>query len=294
MIKIFRQYPVINGFMRVPQNLDNEKTKYIPGNHVNNPVGLSLVGLKGFNGNGEGWNIVQNGAFAPVVVNDVLQITSVGTGSTKNAFWNSAKLFTGKSFDISFTYRCAQSSGQADGMTFTVQNDPAGLLAVGNQGSGLGYVGLTKSFAYAIDVYSGSTGTRGGTGLSTDGAPFTFHNFQVADLVNMRDTHPKNVRIQYDAVLSTFTETVVDATNSNTYIKTYTGINLRNIIGADEAYYGFTGATGGSKADQYISNFNIAIDAFGSLDNTQTKVVTIKRNTEYVEFLASQVSAIGS
>lgn len=39
MIKIFRQYPVINGFLQVPPNKESERTKYIVGNHINDPVG---------------------------------------------------------------------------------------------------------------------------------------------------------------------------------------------------------------------------------------------------------------
>lgn len=39
MIKIYRQYPVINGFLQVPPNLEPDRTKYIVGNHVNDPVG---------------------------------------------------------------------------------------------------------------------------------------------------------------------------------------------------------------------------------------------------------------
>jgi hypothetical protein len=39
MIKIYRQYPVINGFLQVPPNLESDRTKYIVGNQVNDPVG---------------------------------------------------------------------------------------------------------------------------------------------------------------------------------------------------------------------------------------------------------------
>lgn len=289
MIKIYRQYPVINGFLQVPPNNPADKTKYIVGNRRRNPVGLSLASLKGFNGNGTGWNKVQSGAFAPVVASDVLQITSVGVSSTKNAFWDTAKIYTGKSFKISFTYRCAQSSSQADGITFTVHNDPDGLAAVGSAGAGLGYVGLRNSFGYAINVDSGTTGTYGGTGLSTGGAAFSYRNFLISDPVNLRDTRAKNITIEYDADASSFIETIVDAVNGNTYTRTFTGINLNSIIGTDQAYYGFTGATSSSKADQFISNFNVVINAFNSPDSDSIKDAVIKRNTEYLEFLTATV-----
>lgn len=43
MIKIYRQYPVINGFLQVPPNLESDKTRYIVGNQVNNPAGTVLA-----------------------------------------------------------------------------------------------------------------------------------------------------------------------------------------------------------------------------------------------------------
>lgn len=43
MINIFRQYPVVNGFIQVPPNKESEKTKYIVGNQLENPTGSSIV-----------------------------------------------------------------------------------------------------------------------------------------------------------------------------------------------------------------------------------------------------------
>jgi hypothetical protein len=43
MINIFRQYPVVNGFIQVPPNRESERTKYIVGNQLENPVGSSIA-----------------------------------------------------------------------------------------------------------------------------------------------------------------------------------------------------------------------------------------------------------
>jgi hypothetical protein len=43
MINIFRQYPVVNGFIQVPPNKESEKTKYIVGNQLENPTGSSIA-----------------------------------------------------------------------------------------------------------------------------------------------------------------------------------------------------------------------------------------------------------
>ena len=45
MIKIFRQYPIINGFLQLPNNLESEKSKYILAGDgkLNPPTGTSIT-----------------------------------------------------------------------------------------------------------------------------------------------------------------------------------------------------------------------------------------------------------
>lgn len=45
-IQIFRQYPVINGFVQLPPNRVEDKTKYVVGNR--DLVGTSLTSVEGF------------------------------------------------------------------------------------------------------------------------------------------------------------------------------------------------------------------------------------------------------
>jgi hypothetical protein len=284
-IQIFRQYPIINGFVQLPPNRVEDKTKYVVGNRKRNPFGTSLSSIKGFGGNGAGWNIVTNAAFVPTVVNDVLKITNSGVGNTANAFWNTSKMFTAKDFTISFTYT-GQNNG-ADGVAFVVQDDPAGINAIGATGDGLGYRNITRSFAYGLNIFQTSR-----SALSTSGANFS--NTSTSP-VNLRNTNPKNVTLTYNSVALTITELIVDtiAVDGNgknlQYTKTHVDKDLAAIIGNDQAYYGFTGSTGGSNANQTISNFVISMNGVGGLDSTQNKDVVIPKNAEYFEFLAYNV-----
>lgn len=278
-IQIFRQYPVINGFVQLPPNRVEDKTKYVVGNRKKNLFGTSLSNIKGFGGNGAGWNIVTNEEFVPTVVSDVLKITNSGVGNTSNAFWNTSKMFTAKDFTIGFTYT-GQNNG-ADGVAFVVQDDPNGINAIGATGSGLGYRNITRSFAYGLNIF-----TTSGTDISTSGDSF---GFTVPGSVNLRNTNPKNVTITYDPVAFTITENIIDTVTLAEYTKTHSNINLTTIIGNDQAYYGFTGSTGGTDANQTISNFVINMNGVGGLDDTLNRDVIIPKNAEYFEFLAYNV-----
>ena len=263
----------------MPPNKIEEKTKYIVGNHKHNPFGTSLSSIKGFGGDGSGWHIVTNNAFVPTVVDDVLKITNSGVGNSANAFWNTSRMFTAKDFTISFTYT-GQNNG-ADGIAFVVQDDPTGINAIGATGNGLGYRNITRSFAYGMNIF-----TTSGTDISTSGASFSFAS---PSPVNLRNTNPKNVTLTYDPAALTITESIVDTVAATQYTKVHEGIDLTEIIGNNQAYYGFTGSTGGTTANQTISNFMIRMNGVGGLDSALTRDVIIPKNAEYLEFLAYNV-----
>src|SRR4051794_25473242 len=80
-----------------------------------------------------------------------------------------------------------QSVGPADGMTFIIQNDPAGLHALGGDGSGLGYALapdgpaiIKNSVGLEVNIYDS---THQGTYLATQGASGIF-NYLSASPVN--------------------------------------------------------------------------------------------------------------
>jgi len=65
---------------------------------------------------------------------------------------NSTLNFTA-AFSYDFTVNLGSSDAGADGMTFTIQNDPRGLCACGTAGGSLGTGGITNSVAIEIDTY---------------------------------------------------------------------------------------------------------------------------------------------
>ena len=84
-------------------------------------------GVSGFGGNGTGWTVTNgaNAPAAPAIAANVLTLTDNGPPifETRSAFYNT-KVPTG-AFTASFVYTAAGDM-QADGVTFTLQNSPAG------------------------------------------------------------------------------------------------------------------------------------------------------------------------
>jgi hypothetical protein len=209
-------------------------------------------------GNGSGYTLNSNiSSTAPSISNGTLTLTTNGVpNQASSAFFNTPQS-TG-SFTAVFTY---QGVGTADGITFVMQNDPAGLHALGSLGSGLGYAAtggnpqqIVKSVGLQIDLYlftgNGSTGTY----LGTQGASGIF-NYLPSSPVDFSTGHPIQFTIAYDATAHTLSETLVDTISTTTYSHTFTGINLASVVGGSSAYVGFAGGTGGLASTQTISGF---------------------------------------
>src|ERR1041384_8253540 len=93
--------------------------------------------ITGFGGTAQsGWtaNHFGTGASASVSgvgdINDVLNLTSADNGDANSYFFNTPQQLTAGGWTASFTYQyTAGSTTPADGITFTMQNDPRGAGA---------------------------------------------------------------------------------------------------------------------------------------------------------------------
>ena len=208
-------------------------------------------GVTSFGGNGNGWTL--NGTPYASIKNDVLTLTD-GFYWEASSAWYCVPVST-ESFTVGFTYT---GIGTADGAAFVLQNDPRTLKAVGDVAGSLGYGSagdpmraVKPSAAYQINLAHVSGAQIPGTNFVLNGATGSYHT---TGSVNVASGHPLDVVLVYDSPTRTMTELIHDTVTEATYINTYTGIDLPGTLGAT-AHVGFTGADGGSKSTQTITNF---------------------------------------
>jgi enamine deaminase RidA (YjgF/YER057c/UK114 family) len=135
----------------------------------------------------------------------------------------------------------------ADGMTFTIQG--VSNAALGGTGGALGYAGIAKSVAIKFDLYSNAGEGPNSTGLYTLGAqPNATNSINLTGTgIDLHSGHVFNAAMTYDG--TTLQVTITDTTTQAKATQNYT-VNIPNLVGANSAYVGFTGGTGGQTATQ--------------------------------------------
>jgi hypothetical protein len=164
------------------------------------------------------------------------------------------------SFTTDFDFQLL--SAKADGFTFAIQN--VGTSAQGPVGSGLGYGasqpggtgGIAKSVAVKFDLYSNAGEGTDSTGVYTNGAsPTVPATDMTASGVKLNSGHVLHARITYDG--TNLTLLLTDKTTSASFTKTV-AVNIPSAVGANTAYLGFTGGTGGLSMTANILNWTMS------------------------------------
>jgi hypothetical protein len=129
-----------------------------------------------------------------------------------------------------------------------LQNDPAGIGAVGDGGGSLGYVGISPSVALELNVYSPNnvgyafrTNSQGNPYLST--SP-----------VNLASGNPVDIALVYDG--TTLQIALTDETTLATYNTSLVVGDLTIPVGGNTAFVGITAGTGAVFSQQTVSNFS--------------------------------------
>jgi hypothetical protein len=188
-----------------------------------------------------------------------LELTDGGDYEAGSTFWTTPVNI--QAFTTNFTFQL--SSAVADGFTFTIQD--AGGTAIGVYGGGLGYGinpnggttgGIAKSVAIKFDIYSNSGEGSDSTGFFTDGAAPTNPAVSLTSsgiVLSSGDTIA--AQLVYDG--TTLTLNLTDTVTNKTFTYAST-INIPSTVGANTAYVGFTGGTGGSSAIQNIKTWTFS------------------------------------
>ena len=183
------------------------------------------------------------------IASGALQLSDGGGGEERAVWFNTP--VSSLAFTSDFNYQA--TSAVADGMTFTLQNDPTGLYALGDGGGGLGYGGIESSVAVKLDLYSNMGEGTDSTGVYSNGTlPYLPALDMTSSGVVLRSGNLIHVHILYDG--TTLTWTITDTVTNANYTASKS-VNIPSVVGGNTAYVGFTAATGTFASTQSISNW---------------------------------------
>jgi hypothetical protein len=158
-------------------------------------------------------------------------------------------------FTTDFTFQMLNAV--ADGMTFTIQNDPKGMWALGEGGSGLGYQGIQNSVALKFDIYNDAGEGTDSIGVYTDGAAPTMPATNLASSgVTLLSGDLMHAHLVYSG--TTLTVTLTDTKTGASATNQFT-VNIPSVVGGTTAYAGFTGSTGAFTAVQQVTSWSYSV-----------------------------------
>lgn len=195
-----------------------------------------------------GWQINNNNDNVSIS-GQTLTLTNNNNTQAGSAYYM-LKMGMRRDFTASFIYTSSGGDGGtlADGTAFVIQNN--GTTALGATGEGLGYQGIGNNNiavcfnlypSYTIGVKYVTNGVDPSTGGYTSASPITLSGSSV------------NVTISYSYSAKTLTVKLVQGANTKTF--TYNGMDIPAILGSPLGWVGFSGATGGSRSTQTVTNF---------------------------------------
>ena len=168
-------------------------------------------------------------------------------------FWNAPIGI--QAFTTNFEFQLTQA--QANGFTFTIQN--MGETALGGDSAGLGYQDILKSVAVKFNFYNYVGEGSDSTGVYTDGEPPTLPSVDLTPSgIELASGDSIEAQITYDG--TTLTLYLHDLATNDKFTMSKV-INIPQTVGANTAYVGFTGGTGGLSASQNLLTWTYATQA---------------------------------
>ncbi len=267
-----------------------------PGTSNPNTISITVTGLDDLDSDNDGIpdcvekglnDAILNDLFAlagnavsnvPGVPDNEVRLTEA-VGNQSGSMWSLGKINFADNFVIRFQANLGNlDASGADGIACVFHNDPAGTLAVGAVGVGIGAAGILNGLALEMDTWENGATSEDipndhGMIWDTDDSVVTSGEFSTfvslttaADLGNLEDGNWNDVEIIWDASTRTLSYTV-NGINGGSYThpgsldefcEEYFDIPSTEINKL--VYYGYTASTGGSFNDQRIRFNNLCED----------------------------------
>ncbi|MFM2429638.1 MAG: hypothetical protein RLZZ511_851 [Cyanobacteriota bacterium] len=232
-----------------------------------------------------------------------LQLTPATNTQAGSAFYKTAYRIDGSSnFNTQFQFQLSGGDGSngADGFTFVIQNDGRGTGAIGGTGGAVGYSDIGRSLAIEFDTYDNGANDPDANHISllrNGNVSTAVRNATTA--IDLNGGSPINAWIDYNAAskqLSVFLAT--NGPKPATAVLTET-VDLAATVGT-QAYFGFTGGTGGLRNNQEIRSWVLDTNAapitggvtpgngnglrgeyFDNIDFTNSRLVRTDRTVDF-------------
>ena len=209
-------------------------------------AGLSVFNFSDFAGLSNNFTFAGTAAIS----GSRLLVTS-NVGSSAGSVYYNQKVNI-QSFTLVAEIRFELTNG--DGGTFVIQN--ASSNARGGLGGGLGYSGIGTSVAIRFDTYSGSTGQLSTDVLSNGSIPTEVGASGILNTaLGLTAGQTWTLRLNATYSGTSLSYTITNTANNSNYTSNAT-INIPTIVGANTAWIGFTGGTGGATEIQYTTLWN--------------------------------------
>ena len=200
-----------------------------------------------------------------------LRVTPATGGSGAGFNTTAIALGAGATFSTTFQFRMSQAGGidPADGFTFVLAKASTNL---GGAGGGMGYFGVPNSVAIEFDTFdNGETGASNHIGLDVNGSlnsapvssPYGVSYCHLFDGSYLADGCMSNGKvwsafINYDGTTQKLNVSVQqDGLALIQLITDYT-VDIATTLGTNDAYVGFTAATGLGVQNHDILNWRLA------------------------------------
>jgi hypothetical protein len=210
------------------------------------------------------------GATAPTGGGD-LRLTPAAGGVGGAGYSTTAiSLGAGATFSTSFQFRMSQAGGinPADGFTFVVSKATSGL---GGLGGGLGYVGVGNSVAIEFDTFDNGENSSNHVALDTNGSlaslvqvnPYGVANCSLANYGAagcLSNGKVWSAFINYDGTTQKLNVSVQESGSALINLITNYTLDIAATLGTNDAFVGFTAATGAGYQNHDILNWQLAND----------------------------------
>ncbi len=201
-----------------------------------------------------------------------LRLTPANFNAAGAGFSTTAiSLGAGATFSTSFQFRMDQAGGidPADGFTFVLSKASSGL---GGVGGGLGYQGVGNSVAIEFDTYdNGEVGGSNHVAVDVNGSlnslatasPYGVNNCHLGNHLAagcMSNGKIWSAYVNYDGNTKLLNVSVQEAGSTLIQLITDFNIDIASALGNNDAFVGFTAATGSGIENHDILNWQLAND----------------------------------